>query len=267
MLWSRYKIKHKIIFGISIFLIACNATGTAVSTAPTSTLTEKQLVLAGVGAYFGAGFYSNQAACIQAVDSGTTKQCAFPAGIELITKSEWKQLFSDTTFYLVDIGSWRSAENLFPHQTQDGGLSRYIVAWQGGQAYPIEKFDRLLEINRITITDTNRELIAKSFALMSIPNYLGGEVRFLEWQPVGPGTYRHNYSHSLKAWTEVWGCEIWWWFVFTGQKLSIVSRGGGSSCHISEYGDYIEDRRYFQAGDEAVLLGIPPSFEDYFFNR
>jgi hypothetical protein len=125
----------------------------------------------------------------------------------------------------------------------------------------------LLEVNGITITDPNRELIAKAFALMTIPNYLGGEVRFLEWKPVEPGSYRHNYSHSLKAWTEVWGCEMSWWFVFTEQKLSLVTRGGVSSCSVSEYSDYIEERRYFELGDEGVVLGVGPSLEDYYFNR
>ena len=42
---------------------------------------------------------------------------------------------------------------------------------------------------------------------MSIPNYLRGEVRFLDWKPVEPGTYRFAYTHGLKAWKQIWGYE------------------------------------------------------------
>lgn len=254
-----------------LLLVACETTVPAVSPMPIATIiptltTNEEEITAFVGARLESGFYSSRTECIQAIDSGATRQCVFPIGIEILTKPEWEQLFPDAIFYLVDIGSWRSTEGLLAHETQDGGVDRHLVAWHNGQAYQIENFDRLLEVNTVTITDTNRELVARSFALMSIPNYLGGDVRFLEWKPVGPGVYRHNYSHSLKAWTEIWGCEVFWWFAFKNEQISIVSLGGGS-CHMSEYGDYIEDSRYFDFGDEAIPLGVPPYFQDYYFNR
>ncbi len=228
---------------------------------------EEQKIIAAVSAHYKSGFLSSRVECVQAVDNGTIKQCVFPVGIERLTKSEWKQLLPNTDFYLVDIGSWRSAESLRSNESQDGGMGRQIVAWQNGKDYDSDSFDRLLEDNSIIIDDANRELVARSFALMSIPDYLGGNVRFLEWKPVKPGNYRHNYTHALKAWTEIWGCEVFWYFVFSNEHMTIVSRSGGS-CQLDEYGSYIKDSMYFQFGDAArVPLGVPPYFQDYRFNR
>jgi hypothetical protein len=255
-----------------LLLVACGTTVPEASPMPAATDTptftaQEQKIVASLGARYQSGFYSSRADCVRAVESGTTKQCVFPVGIELLTKPEWEQLFHSAKFYLVDIGSWRSAEGLMPHEGQDGGVGRQIVAWQDGQAYFTEIFDHLLEDNAININDTNRELVARSFALISIPDYLGGEVRFLEWKPVEPGVYRHNYSHMLKAWTEIWGCEVFWSFVLNNGKITIVSISGGA-CRINEYGNYIEETRYFEFGDAAAIpLGVPPYFQDYYFNR
>jgi hypothetical protein len=262
-----------IVLGIALtLLVACEtivpviSPSPTVSPGPTPTLTEDQMIIAAVGSRFRSNFYFNRAGCIQAIDSGTTKWCVFPTGIKRITKPEWEQLFPDTLFYLVDISSWRSAEELLAHGTQDGGKSRHLVAWQDGQAYHSETFDRLLEANAITITDTNRELVARSFALMSISNYLSGDVRFIEWEAIELDASRTKYSHYLKAWTEIWGCEVVWYFVFTDQQMSIVSRMSGS-CYVSEHGDYIEDAKYFKFDCEHVPLGVPPYSKDYYFNR
>lgn len=278
-----FPIEIPIMLGIALALItACTAAGptdpsalatTGASTAtplptaspgPTPTLTEEQLITAPIRAYFKSNFFSSRADCVQAVDDGTKKGCVYVTDIEPVTRSEWEQLFPDTVFYLVDVGGWRSSEGLLAHESQNRGLSRHLVARQKGQAYHSETFDRLLEANGITITDTNRELVARSFALMSIPDYLGGDVRFLEWGDVEPGTYQYNYSHHLKAWTEVWGCEVSWWFVFAGEQMRVVSRTGGP-CQVSNHGDYIADDRYFRRDSEASLLGVPPYSKEYSF--
>ncbi len=204
-----------ITLGIALVLVAaCTTTVPTVSSVPiatttlptvppgpTPTLTEEQMITAPIRAYYRSNFTSSRADCVQAVDNGTKKACVYVTNIELATRPEWEQLFPDTDFYLVDTGGWRSNEGLLAHETQNSGHSRHLVAWQNGQAYDSETFDRLLEANAITITDTNRELVARSFALMSISNYLSGDVRFLEWGDVEPGTYQYNYSHYLKAWT------------------------------------------------------------------
>jgi hypothetical protein len=262
-----------ILLGIaSTLFVACETSVPVISPSPTlspgptPTLTEEQMIIAAVGARFGSRFYSSRAGCVQAVDDETTEQCVFPAGTKRVTRPEWEQLFPDTVFYLVDIGGWRSSEGLLAHESQNSGPRRHLVAWHNGQAYRSQTFDRLLEANAVTVTDANRELAARSFALMSIPNYLSGDVRFLEWGDVAPGTYRHKYTHYLKVWTEIWGCEVLWWFVFTDQGMSIASLGGGP-CNVSEYGNYIEDTKYFASDCEAVPLGVPPYSKDYQFNR
>jgi hypothetical protein len=194
------------------------------------------------------------------------KHCTFPVGIESITKPEWRKLFPETDFYLVDFRSYRSFEMLLPHEAQESSVSRSVLGWQDEQAYRSGTFDQLLEINGVVITDTNREVVARAFALMSIPSYLGREVRFLEWHAVDPETYRHEYSHYLRAWTEIWGCEVEWYFLFKNQQLSTVSRLGGS-CYLSEHGTYIEDLKHFETDCEGTPRLIPSRFKDYDFNR
>jgi len=279
------KMRHCVILIgiISILLVACGGTipevppthiATTLPTAtpfklgsPTPTRTvEEQAFIPTLESYYGTKFYPSRSDCIQAVDNGTKDICVFPVGTERITKPEWEQLLPDTVFYIVDIGSWRSLEVIYPPERQDGHITRHLAAWQNGQIYRIGSFDRLLEDNAITINDSNRELVARSFALMSIPEYLGRDVRFLEWKPVEPGAYRYNYSHALKAWTEIWGCEVFWWFVFTDGQITVVSRNS-SSCQIDEHGHYIENGKYFDFADEGVPLGFPPEFKDYYFNR
>jgi hypothetical protein len=262
-----------IVLGIaSTLFVACGTPVPVVSPSPTlspgptATLTEEQMVTAAAGARFKSNFYSSRAGCVQAVDDEITEHCVFPTGMKRVTRPEWEQLFPDTVFYLVDIGGWRSSEGLLAHESQNSGRRRHLVAWQNGQAYQSETFDRLLEANAVAITDTNREMVARSFALMSISNYLDRDVRFLEWGDVDPETSRTEYSHYLKAWTETWGCEIVWYFAFADQQMSIVSLWGGP-CNVSEYGDYIEDTKYFASDCEGVPLGVPPYSRDYYFNR
>ena len=119
----------------SILFVACGTTASVVSpsptvsSGPTPTLTEDQMIVAAVGARFRSNFYSSRADCVQAVDDGTTKQCVFPTGMERIAKPEWEQLFPDTVFYLVDISGWRSTEELLAHESQNSGPRRHLVAW------------------------------------------------------------------------------------------------------------------------------------------
>jgi len=56
--------------------------------------------------------------------------------------------------------------------TTQGNL---LVIEQDGQRYynyDNQTFERLLTTNRIVVTDTNRESVAKAFVLMALPQYL-----------------------------------------------------------------------------------------------
>ena len=265
---------------VVIFLAACGskvpeallshtATPLQQNTAsPTLTLGE-QAIISDIEALYSQStnpkFYSKRSDCIQAINDRTIKHCVFITNIEHVMKPEWKQLLPDTIFYLVDISGWRSSESLLPNETQDSGITRYLAAWQNGQTYYAEDFDHLLEDNAVIISDINRELVAQSFALMSIPNHLRGEVRFLGWKAIEPRVYRFNYSisHILKAWTEIWGCEVFWSFGFDNEQITVVSIQS-NSCYNKNYGGYIEDMSFVDIGDEGVLTNIAPHSQEFY---
>ena len=235
---------------------------------PTLTLGE-QTIISDIEALYSDSmnpkFYSNRSDCFQAVNNRTIAHCVFITNIERVIKPEWKQLLPDTLFYLVDISSWRSSEGLLPNETQDSGITRFLATWQNGRTYYIEDLDRLLEDNAITISDINRELVAQSFALMSIPNHLRGDVRFLEWRAVEPRVHRFNYtvSHILKAWTEIWGCEVFWSFGFDNEQITIVSMQS-DSCYNKNYGDYVEDMSFVYLDCQGVFTNVAPPFQDFY---
>ena len=257
---------RRIILSIAIvFLVSCSSTTTKTETDPIFT-SEELLLLTAFSEQFGADFFISQSKCVEAVNRGEIDYCIFPFAVEIVQKMELENIFPGTAFYLIDIGSWRTDKGLAANQTQGGNSSRAIIGWMNEKVYFLKDFNNLLKANEITIDETNYENIAQALALMSIPNYLGGEVRFIEWLPVEPGEYRRNYTHSLRAWTQIWGCEINWWYVFRDAKISVVTIRG-DKCRSSQYGEYIKDNQYFRFGDEGVLQGAPPALQDYNFNQ
>lgn len=250
---------------VLIVLVSCSSTTSKTDPDPVFSGEELSLITA-YSERMGEDFFIRQSECIQAVNREKIEYCIFPTGVEKIQKIELENTFPNTAFYLIDIGSWRSSKGLAANETQDGTTSRAIVAWKNEKAYFLKDFNDLLKATGIIIDESNRENIAKSLALMSIPNYLSGDVHFIEWLPVERGEYRKNYTHSLRAWTQIWGCEINWWYVFQDTKLSAATIRG-DKCRSSKYGDYLKNNKYFRFGDEGVLLGVPPSLQDYYFNQ
>ncbi|MCP4544263.1 MAG: hypothetical protein GY832_44690 [Chloroflexi bacterium] len=217
---------------------------TTATPAPTPTPTEGEKVTAAVGQEHIA-YRPTQTECEQTVDDGEVVACVWHDSSRLIVRSEWEQLFPDTDFYLVELGGYR------PDSTEPYSSRRRLAAWYDDKHYTAETFDRLLKANGVTITDENRELVAKAFALMTIPDYLKEEIIFIEWVE-GDWRTLHNYDHYLKAWTKIQGLEIWWWFDFADNQLRFVSRSDVNK-HV---GDYI---------DVSVIELPPPSFVDYQF--
>jgi hypothetical protein len=150
---------------------------------------------------------------------------------------------------LLEIGGYR------PDSIDIYSSRRRLVAWQDDKHYTAETFDRLLKANGvITITDENRELVAKAFALMTIPDYLGEEVVFTEWEE---GEWRSEpflYTNYLGAWTKIQGVEFWWWFEFKDNQLRTVTRVGVSNYHIGDFTDV-----------PLTTLSPPSSAQDYRF--
>ncbi len=173
----------------------------------------------------------------------TQPWCSLIGSAKRIMRPEWEELFPQTQFFLVSY-------TLIAQETQQ---SRHVlVIEQNGQRYRAETFDALLDANQIVITDQNRELVAKAFALMTLDDYLGEEVDFTYWQ-AGKWESGYTYDHYLKAWTKIQGIEFWWWFTFENDKLRFVTRDGISDYHIENYIDV-----------PLQTLPLPP-LEDYRF--
>ncbi|MCP4544267.1 MAG: hypothetical protein GY832_44710 [Chloroflexi bacterium] len=218
----------------------------ATTPAPTPTPTEGEEAAAAVGQGYTA-YRPTQTECEQIVDDGQVVACVWFDSARLIVRSEWEQLFPDTDFYVLGLGGYR------PDSTEPYDSRRRLVAWQDDKHYTAKTFDRLLKANGVTITDENRELVAKAFALMTIPDYLEEEVVLTEWEEVNMQPALHNYNYCLGLWTKLQGLEIKWCFVFGNERLRIAS---GPAVQQDDVGDYI---------DVSVIELPPPSFVDYQF--
>ncbi len=176
----------------------------------------------------------------------TEPWCVVVDSATRITRPEWEDLFPQADFFLVKV-------QYKPQFGHDAHWGNWLIVEQDGQRYTADTFDRLLAANGVTeITDENRELVAKAFALMTIGDYLDADVVFTKWEE-GEWEGEYTYDHYLKAWTEIQGLEIWWWFVFEDNHLRIVTRGGIAEYHV---GDYIDVPFW--------TLPLPP-LEDYYF--
>jgi hypothetical protein len=205
----------------------------AATAGPTRTPTEGEKAAEAVGQEYIA-YRPREAECDELVDGGRSESCVWPKDIWPITRPEWEQLLSDTTFYLIGMAG-RNQEPMYDH-----GYYLELAAWYEGTYHGAEAFDRLLAANGITaITDENCELVAQAFALMTIPDYLGEEIVFTEWESIQgePGKYKHDYDHCLRAWTKLQGLEVGWCFVFGEGRLKIATGPVGIQHDI---GDYVE---------------------------
>ena len=144
-----------------------------------------------------------------------------------ITRPEWAELLPKTEFFSVRVDVY------------GGEFSRYrnwLIMEQDGQRYTADTFDRLLAANGITeITDEDRELVAKSFVLMTLANYLEEEISFTKWEKVERPPA--NVYNRLEAWTKIQGLEIEWYFVFRDGRLRAVN---GPYLLQYQVGDYID---------------------------
>lgn len=159
----------------------------------------------------------------------TEPWCSVTKSAEQITFPEWEVLFPRTEFYL-----------LRRHVYGQGGghQSNLLITELEGKRYTPKTFDRLLKANGVTeITDENRELVAKAFALMTIPDYLEEEVLFTEWGetdwPTGAG---ESYNWHLFGWTKIQGLKIRWLFIFEDGQLWATDGG----IPEQNTGDYID---------------------------
>jgi len=145
-----------------------------------------------------------------------------------ITRPEWTQLFPIAHFYIVgfkDIENMASNPNGYE-------LDNILIAMQDDQRYTFRTFDQLLNANHITISDENRELVARAYALMTLANYVEDSVTFENWEPANVD----RYNYALTAWTRIGGLQFEWLYQFYGGCLAKVD--GSASVH--KVGNYIE---------------------------
>jgi hypothetical protein len=176
----------------------------------------------------------------------TQPWCSVVQSAKRISLPEWDELFQQTEFYLVEyelIGR------------EDQYLRHVLVIKQNGQRYSADNFDHLLNASRIVITDTNRELTAKAFALMTISDYLDNEIVFTQWEHVNYTAQqkRHAYNYCLRGWTKLNGLDIQWCFVYGDNGLSIAT---GPAVQQAHTGNYLPSEQLQS-----------PIFEDYLFGR
>lgn len=141
--------------------------------------------------------------------------CTITKSAKRIEYPEWTELLPSTEFYLV-------AYDLIGGESKQS--RNVLVIEQNGRSYRAESFDDLLDANQIVVSNQNRELIAKAFALMTLADYLGGKVDFTLWENISLSRpARHAYNYHLTALTEIGPLEVDWWFVFSKEHLEIAS--------------------------------------------
>jgi hypothetical protein len=161
----------------------------------------------------------------------TEPWCSVTLSVKQITHPEWDELFPETDFYLEEYDTYGG---------DDPPVVTYyrLIVEQGGQQYGKWNYDQLLAANRIEITDDNRELVARAFALMTISDYLSEEVIFEAWTPNLEPDYKAYDAYDMKAWTRFGGMEIGWLFMFDYYDCPLFMFGPSTLQY--RVGDYVK---------------------------
>jgi hypothetical protein len=203
----------------------------AASPSPTPELTEEQLLARQLIEPGGQVVYSDEE-CDEVFEAGEP-WCVVIRSATPITRPEWEELLPETEFYLVKTGSYANA-----YPPEPGGSQNWLIVEHDGERYTPDTFDRLLAANGIAgITDDNRELVAKTLVLMTLPDYVEEDITFSQWQQGSwPSVIRLDYNYTITAWTRIQGLGIRWLFIFYDGRL--IGAGG----NVVEYntGDYID---------------------------
>jgi hypothetical protein len=173
--------------------------------------------------------------------------CNVARDVVRIKRTEWEELLPQAEFFLIKYDVYGS--ELGPQQRN------LLIVEQDGQRYTIDTFDRLLAANGVAeITNESRELVAKAFALMTLADYLEGDVVFTDWMEVDWWARTGRMNYGLVAWTQVQGLKYTWGFMFKDGQLREVRRNGVAEYHT---GDYIDVSFY--------TLPLPSMQQEYRF--
>ena len=151
----------------------------------------------------------------------TQPWCEIFDSITPLTKTEWIQLLPNTRFFLAK-GAGVNRDLL---NATDGAASTthyWIIAFQNGQMYEINRFPDLLSTNGITVTTENRQSVAQAFVLMALPYYIENDVVFLDAQQANKEIDFEQYNYETTVWTKLHGLQIDYYFLFDAARLRSV---------------------------------------------
>lgn len=165
-------------------------------------------------------------------------KCYLPTYAKRITHPEWKALFPGAAFTLVEFEVYGRPEDN-PHWPK---RHNEVFAEQDYERLGLDGFERLLRYNNVwTINDENRELVARAFALMALPDYIEEEIVLSELKegswPTYHGLDELNYNYTITAWTQIQGLKIQWFFLFDEEGVwgawgGVVERNTGNYIDV-----------------------------------
>jgi len=159
--------------------------------------------------------------CSSCVPGPSGSNCTKYLWTKYVTRSEWTELFPDTHFFLVATHRIENAEtNMYGYDR-----SYFIIAQQDGERYEIRTFDNLLHDNGVVITDENRELVARSAALMTLANFLEEEIILFDLSAIdegGRGSFE-RYNYALIVWTKINGLKVRYRYSFEQEGLKTLA--------------------------------------------
>jgi hypothetical protein len=172
--------------------------------------------------------------CSSCIPLPTGANCTKYLWTKPISRTEWLELFPDTNFYLIGLQRIENPEDNREGYRQDN----FVIAQQDDKRYTVDSYDKLLAANGMAITDERREQIARSFALMTLANYLEKEIVFQSWEEGSwPAAFDLRYNYKLKLWTEIQGFTVDYLFWFEQDRLLMVRW----DTTQTNSGDYIEE--------------------------
>jgi hypothetical protein len=173
------------------------------------------------------GMVTSGDACDQLLKQGT---CEIFQGVSPLLRPEWQQLLPHTDFFLLKSTSVSKPGDVDLLVTPVGA----VLAQQDGRIYRVNDFPQLLDANGIVISDQNRELVMKAFALMTLGAYLEDDVHFNDPEAIDLTSGLSHYTYRLKIWTKLQGVELAYLFEFYNSRLGDI-RGGLIEPHTGDY--------------------------------
>ncbi|MEE8390642.1 MAG: hypothetical protein V3S14_07600 [Anaerolineae bacterium] len=147
-----------------------------------------------------------------------------------ITRPEWETLFPYTEFFLVKADRYGGE---FGPETHN----RLIIEAWWDKRLSREDFHTLMGGEHVSVTDENRELVAKAFVLVFLADYLEEEIVFSDGEEGSwPSDIRKPFDYRITAWTRIQGLKFEWLLMFHEGEIF----GAEGLVIERNVGDYID---------------------------